>query len=126
MRNDMYSKYTLEEILEGHFSLRYKVTKCLYWLKTGELSHIFVWGADSETAEGSQIRLWYNKAQDTFYGMLTSGEIRKCSAPHMVYQHIVKDTFDTYDEEGIHVVRATESTADRLYKHLYKGDLNND
>ena len=42
----------------------------------------------------------------------------------MVYQHIIKDYFDTYDEEGIEIYLPEGSTADSIYRHFYKGDLN--
>ena len=119
----MKSVQLMESLLTEEYSFRKKVNKCLQWLKEGELSHIFVWGADSETGEGSQIRMWYNQQQDTYYGMLSTGEIRKCKAVHMVYQHIVKDYFDLYDEEGIKLVKPEGSVADTLYKHLYKGEM---
>ena len=51
----------MESELQYEYSFRKKVNKCLKWLKEGELTHIFVWGADSETGEGSQIRIWYNE-----------------------------------------------------------------
>ena len=31
--------------------------------------------------------------------------------------------FETYDEEGIKLVKPSHSVADTIYKHLYKGDL---
>lgn len=119
----MKSIQLMESELQDEYSFRKKVNKCLKWLKEGELSHIFVWGADSSTGEGSQIRIWYNEAQDTYYGMTSAGELRKCKAVHMVYQHIVKDYFDLYDEEGIKLVKPSNSVADTIYKHIYKGDL---
>lgn len=119
----MKSIQLMESELQDKYSLRMKVNQCLKWLKEGELSHIFVWGASSETGEGSQIRIWYNESQDTYYGMTSGGELRKCKVVKMVYQHIIKGYFDTYDEEGIKLVKPEESVADTLYRHLYKGEV---
>ena len=119
----MKSRALMESILEEQFSFRARVNKCLEWLKEGDLSYIRVWGVDTTTGEGSIIRMWYNSQQDTYYGMTSSGELRKCKVFKMVYQHIIKDYFDTYDEEGIELYLPEGSTADSIYRHFYKGDL---
>lgn len=119
----MKSIQLMESELQDYYSFRKKILVCLEWLKQGELSHFYAWGADSETGEGSQVRIWYNKTQDAFYGMTSAGEVRKSSTEHMVYQYFIQDSFATYDEEGIHLVKPSDSVADTLYRHLYKGDL---
>lgn len=112
----------MEEILETMPMFSTKVRQALTWVKEGELAYINVWGADSKTGEGSQIRLWYNHLQETYYSRMSTGMILKCKSFRMVYQHLVKKHFDEYDEQGIKLYK-TDKLANGLYKHLYKGDL---
>lgn len=97
-----------------------KVNLCLKWLKEKEISHIVVWGLDTTTGEGSQIRMWYNEEQDRYYGLLSTGAVRSCSPGKLVYNHIVSDTFDFYDEEGVKLYQEEESIADTIGRHLQK------
>lgn len=113
----------MEEILDSLPQFSTKVRQALTWVREGQLSHINVWGADSKTGEGSQIRLWYNHLQETYYSRMSTGAILKCKSFRMAYQHLVKVHFEDYDEKGIKLYKTTESVADTIFRHLHKGDI---